>query len=165
MAGNFTKDPRIQEITEAYSMDAIDFARNHFEIELDWSDASVAHIETMLGVFHVQLANAKPSDEQIFGFAKMFGSYVGEVYRRNHGATWGLVELGGATFPGLEASGSAGLLWPWDRTRRRILNGRDDNVWDYYRAVLTRDGGNGAGPTGIAPTTRKKSWWDRFRGV
>ncbi|KRB07984.1 hypothetical protein [Lysobacter sp. Root690] len=165
MAENFTEDRRIQEIAEAYSMDAIDFARDHFKLELDWRDGSVAHIETMLSVFHDQLAKAEPSDEQIFGFAKMFGSYVGEVFRRNHGATWGLVKLGGESFPGLQASDSSGLFCPWERTRRRILNGSQDNVWDYYQALVTRDGGNGAAPTSITPMMQKKSWWDRLRGV
>jgi hypothetical protein len=36
-------------------------------------------------------------------FAKMFGCYIGEVYRENHGATWGLVEMDGQRFPGLKA--------------------------------------------------------------
>lgn len=164
MADSFTKDRQIPEIAEAYSMDAVDFARDHFKIKLDWSDGSVAHIETMLSVFHDQLANAQPSDERISGFAKMFGSYIGEVFRRNHAAAWGLVTLGGETFVGLEISGSGVRLWPWDRTRRRMLNGPDDNVWDYYRALVTGDGGHGVDPTSIAPTARKKSWRDRLRG-
>lgn len=77
MAENFTKDHKVQEIAEAYSLDARDFAREHFKVELDWSDGSFANVETMLGVFHDQIAQANPSDEQIFGFAKMLGSYVG----------------------------------------------------------------------------------------
>ena len=87
MSKGFTEDPKIQQIAEAYSLDAVDFANDNFQIKLDWSDKSVSQIESILEIFHDQLASADPSEEQIFQFAKIFGSYVGEVYRRNHGAT------------------------------------------------------------------------------
>jgi len=41
----FTPDSKIQQIAEAFSLDACDFLRDHFSITLDWSDASVQHIE------------------------------------------------------------------------------------------------------------------------
>ena len=37
-------------------------------------------------------------------FAKGFGSYVGEVFRRNHGGEWGMVTLGDHRFPGLRTT-------------------------------------------------------------
>lgn len=80
----FAEDPKLQRITEAYALDAIDFAQDRFQLSLDWSGASVAHIETMLVEFRRQIASVKPTDEQIARFAKLFGSYVGEVFRRNH---------------------------------------------------------------------------------
>jgi hypothetical protein len=162
MTENFTKDDKIQEIAEEYSLDAIDFARNHFNIKLDWSDGSVAHIESMLGTFHDQILQAKPSEEQIFEFAKMFGSYIGEVFRRNHEATWGVVHIDGDSFPGLEANGSAGLFWPWGRAQNRITKGSADNVWHYYQILIERNGGNLA-TSPIIDSPKKKSWWGRLR--
>ena len=164
MADNFTEDNKIRQIAEAYASDAIDFARSNFKIKLDWSDGSVAHIETMLGLFHDQMAKAKPSEDQVLGFAKMFGSYVGEVFRRNHGATWGLVNLGEQTFPGLKADGTAGLFWPWGRAQNRITNGPEDNVWHYYQVLVQKHGGSSA-PTPSNPPAQKKSWWGRLRGA
>ena len=57
-----------------------------------------------------------PSDEQIVTFAKMLGSYVGEVFRRNHGADWGMVDIDGDPIAGLRAVKSAILFWPWDKS-------------------------------------------------
>jgi hypothetical protein len=160
VADNFTPEPKIQQIAEAYALDAIDFARDHFQLALDRSDASVAHIETILGVFHVQLADAKPSEEQIFTFAKMFGSYVGEVFRSNHGATWGLI--GGDKIAGLKFNGGGGLFWPWGRAQKRIINGPEDNVWHYYQWLVEKRTGS-VPPTPRAVPARKKSWWERLR--
>jgi hypothetical protein len=80
MEGHFAEDPKIQRIAEAYALDAIDFAAEHFRRTLDWSDASVAHIEAIMDRFHRDLAQARPSDKRVIQFTRMFGSYVGEVF-------------------------------------------------------------------------------------
>jgi len=102
--GGFVADEKVQKIAEGYALDAVDFARDNFGLRLDWSDGSVQHIETILTRFHNEIARAKPSEDEILQFSKMFGSYVGEVFRRNHGARWGMVTVGGATVPGMEAN-------------------------------------------------------------
>lgn len=158
----FTEDSKIQEIASAYALDAQDFARNHFKLNLDWSDKSIEHIETILGVLHDQMAKAKPTEEQLFRFAKMFGSYVGEVFRRNHGATWGIVNLDGQEFPGLKANGSAGLFWPWGRTQNRIVNGAEDNIWHYYQVLLEREGWDSAPSAQGKSTKQHRPWWKIF---
>lgn len=158
----FAEDPKVQQVAEAYAQDAVDFARNQFKLSLDWSDASVAHIEAMLAVLHEQMAAAKPSAEQIFQFAKLFGSYVGEVFRRNHGATWGITTLEGQSFPGLKASGAAGLFWPWGRAQNRIQNGPEDSVWHYYQHLISR---NGTSSAPLPETPKRATWWQRQRGV
>ena len=162
MSENFTEDSKIQQIAEAYALDAIDFAKDNFKLKLDWSDASISQIESMLDVFHKQMATSKPSDEQIFQFAKMFGSYVGEVFRRNHGAKWGIINLQGQEFPGLNANGTGGLFWPWGRAQNRMSNGPEDNMWHYYQVLLERNGTNGKA---TSTSTQKKSLWDRLRGA
>lgn len=136
----FVVDDKVQKIAEAYALDAVDFARDHFGLHLDWSDGSVQHIETILTRFHNEIARAKPSEDQIIQFAKMFGSYVGEVFRRNHGARWGIVTVGGATFPGMEANRSRSRFWPWGKVQNRLVNGAEDNVWHYYQLLAEQDG-------------------------
>jgi hypothetical protein len=48
MSETFAPDPRIQQIAEAYAMDAVDLAKASFRLTLDGSDESVRHVETVL---------------------------------------------------------------------------------------------------------------------
>lgn len=162
MTNGFTADPKIQQIAEAYALDAVYFAKNGFRLKLDWTDSSVVHVEKILGALHDQLPTAKPTEEQIFQFAKMLGSYVGEVFRRNHGATWGMVILQGQPFPGLMAEHSSGTFWPWGRAQNRITDGPGDNMWHYYQALLERYGNADPSTQGSSP--KSKSWWSRLTG-
>jgi hypothetical protein len=140
---SFVPDANIQTLAEAYSLDCIDFARQHFGLKLDWSDDSIRHIETMLERFHAELRSAKPSSEQVFQFAKMFGSYVGEVFRRNHGANWGVITLDSDRFPGMKTARDGVEFWPWGRVKNRLINGPEDNVWHYYKVLVAEHGRSG----------------------
>jgi hypothetical protein len=127
----FSEDAQCQAIAEAYALDAVDFARDNMKLTLDWTDQSIRALESILDVFSRNLTKANPPDEQVIGISKMWGSYLGEVYRKNHGATWGLVTHGDQSFPGLRAT-SGTLFWPWGRVENRLRNGPEDNVWHYY---------------------------------
>jgi hypothetical protein len=140
MNETFRADVTIAEIAEAYCLDCIDIARSSFETELDGSDASVELVEQMLGRLHEQLPAAKPSPEQIGAFAKMFGSYVGEVFRQKHGATWGIVRVGDEEAAGMQATHGGWCFWPWGRAHQRITAGPENNMWHYYVSLLERAG-------------------------
>lgn len=134
---SFVPDPNIHKVAEAYALDAVDFLWDHFRLVLDWTDDSVRHVETMLDNLHATLEVEKPSEERVFHFAKMFGSYVGEVFRRNHGATWGIVTIDNESFPGMKSAHDGVEFWPWGRAQRRLVNGPEDNIWVYYRVLVT----------------------------
>lgn len=136
MADGFREDDRLRQIAEAYALDAVDVALANFNTVLDFSDASIELVEEMLGVLHDTSRQDHPTDEQIWVFAKTFGSYIGETFRRNHGGRWGMVTLRGQEFPGMQAMrGTA--FWPWGKAHNRIVNGPEDNVRDYYNSLLT----------------------------
>jgi hypothetical protein len=137
---NFVADERYQQIAEAYALDAVDGAQANFGVPLDWTDASIARVEDMLGEMHRQIGPARPSRETIENFGKIFGSYIGEVYRRNHGATWGLITISGQTFPGLMSTQTCTLFWPWRRVQNRLVDGDENNVLHYYQALLEGPG-------------------------
>jgi hypothetical protein len=134
-AATFKADPDVQKVAEAYSLDAVDMARQAFDKKLDWTDKSVSTVEDILDAMYKIRAKEKPSDEDVWTFAKMYGSYVGEAYRRNHGATWGIVTFSGDSFPGMQTKGCV-LFWPWGKVGNRLDNGPEDNVWHYYQALL-----------------------------
>jgi hypothetical protein len=134
----FTPDENIQRISEAYSLDACDFFRDHLSITLDWSDGSIRDVESVMERFHQEAAGARPSQDHVMQFSKMFGSYVGEVYRRNHGGIWGWVEADGQRFPGMRDDKSDTMFWPVGRAQKRLIEGAENNMWDYYNALLAK---------------------------
>jgi hypothetical protein len=162
---SFAPKRKIQWTAKAYSLDCIDFARKQFKLTLDWSDASVQHIETMLDQFHSEFDSAQPSEDQILQFAKLFGSYVGEVFRRNHGATWGIMTLDGNSFPGLKAARDGAEFWPFGRVRNRLVNGPEDNVWHYYRVLVAEHGSDGESRPYEPSPVPKGSLWQAIRGA
>ena len=133
---SFQPDVQIVQIAEAYALDAVDVAEQNFGIKLDWSESSVGLIEEILDRMHRDMKNSNPSADKVWTFAKMLGSYVGEVLRRHHGGEWGNVSMNGDSFPGLRYSSGA-LCWPWGKIYNRLMNGSEDNVWHYYQE-LTR---------------------------
>ncbi|HDX8616329.1 hypothetical protein [Aeromonas dhakensis] len=70
-------------------------------------------------------------------FAKGYGSYIGEVYRRNHGGEWGIVNLNGQKFPGLKTKSGVNF-WPWGCALNHIMQGPENNVADYYSTLLEK---------------------------
>lgn len=163
MTQNFIESADIGSVAETYALNAVEIGRDSFMVLLDWSDASIAHVESMLDRLHNEIVQAQPSEETVMGFAKIFGSYVGEVFRRNHGATWGLVQLAGDMFPSLRASNSAEVFWPWKRVRNRIAVGPQESVSTYYQVLLER---NGCGPAAMLEEVAgtKRSWWRSLSG-
>jgi len=141
MTEKFKEDSNVLELAQAYSLDAVEYGEKS-SMFLTWSDVSVRRTESILKDLHDEIDSANPSEDQIDTYAKIFGSYIGEVYRKNHGATWGIVELDGKAFPGLKCDGKAGLFWPWGKVQNRIINGPEDNVWDYYQALVKSNGRN-----------------------
>ncbi|MFT3868117.1 MAG: hypothetical protein QM715_06420 [Nibricoccus sp.] len=134
---SFISDSNVQKVAEAYALDAVDLAKKQFGITLDWTDASITNTEKALAALHIsyKTTNPKPSDKIVAAFAKGFGSYIGEVYRRNHGAEWGLITFDGQTLPGLKTNRET-YFWPWDRASKRITQGAENNVADYYKTML-----------------------------
>ena len=152
MSETFVPDPVIKEIAEAYALDAVESTLRNMKLVLDWSEASVHLVEFVLNDLHRQARNANPTREQVYTVAKVFGSYVGEVFIRHHGGAWGMVTLGGETFPGIRAAEGGGLFWPWGRAMNRLENGPEDNIWHYYLHLTGR-----LKPDGETATTRPPS--------
>lgn len=136
---SFVPNPDVQKVAEAYALDAVDYSKKQFGIHLDWTDSSIANVEKALALMHSSYVRTtpRPTEAQVMSFAKGYGSYIGEVYRRNHGAEWGIVDLDGQKFPGLETM-SGTNFWPWGRALNRIMQGTENNITDYYKVLLEK---------------------------
>jgi hypothetical protein len=160
---SFVADTKLQAIAEAYARDTIRYALAHFQRELDGTDDSIGHVEAILHRFHERFLIDKPTEQEVFEFAKGFGSY-GEVYRNNHGATWGIVTLEGETYPGLEATNGV-RFWPWARAQKRITDGPEENMWHYYQLLVEKGDPGNAPPSSWEPPVAQRPWWKKWFGV
>jgi hypothetical protein len=137
MDSSFALDPEIAKIAETYARDAVNLAAKVFRIQLDFADGSVKEVEAILTKAHGEMAAAKPPEDVIWTFAKGFGSYIGEVLRKNHGGEWGTITDGANSSPGIRIKTGA-FIWPWARVHQRLVQGAENNVWHYYQ-VLVRE--------------------------
>lgn len=136
--------PAVNEMMEAYALDAVDFAQEHFQYDLDYSVESVEHVDQILEGFDNELPTGfgralrrGPSDEQIEQQAKVWGGYLGEVIRRRWGGTWTIPDDGPmANALCLELGDT--LISPPARVYKQILNGSEESV-SAYVAVLARE--------------------------
>ena len=136
-APDFVADAAIGQSAQTSAADAVQFAKRQFNLALDGSEASIDDVERVLDRLHTSyaLASPKPPDEQLLPLAKIFGAYVGEVYRRNHGANWGTVTLNGSSYPGFRTDGGVNV-WATGRVLNRIIDGPDSNIAFFYRKLV-----------------------------
>ncbi len=134
---DFVADAAIQKDAEASAAEAVAMAKRQFNLVLDGSDNSIDDIERALAAVHSSyaLASPKPADEQLLPIAKAFGAYIGEVYRRNHGATWGTVTMNGSDYPGFRTASGVNV-WPVGRVMNRITDGPENDVAAFYRKLV-----------------------------
>jgi len=136
-------EPTINDMMSAYAEDAVEAASQGFGVKLDYSESSIELVEEILGKFYqtipkglfARLFKSRPSAEQLNQASKMFGGYIGEVFRRAHGGEW--------RFNQEIAPGSIVIslckddlqIFPPAKVYKRLTNGPEDNVWSYFRVI------------------------------
>ncbi|SMF63812.1 hypothetical protein SAMN02745866_04095 [Alteromonadaceae bacterium Bs31] len=132
---SFKEDKNIHNIAQVFAKEAFNFVRYNTRLKLNWEEYSVATVEKILGMIHDEMSKKGFIEMQIYSLSKDFGSFIGEVYRRHHGATWGLVTMNDNEFTGLQTK-QGGLFWPWGKVESRLKNGAEDNVYHYYQGLV-----------------------------
>ena len=136
-----TSEPTINDMMAAYAQDAVDHAKENFQLDLDFSTESVREVEeTLASMFSAipkgllaRIFGRAPSDEVIWSFAKMYGGYIGEVLRRAGGGEWFIDEDVAPGMLGLRKADHR--IWPPAKVGKRLTNGPEDNVWHYFIVV------------------------------
>lgn len=129
----------INDMMSAYAEDAVDFARANFGIELDFSTASVEHVESIADRlyqsrpkgFLSKIFRKGPSDEEIQQLCKMLGGYVGEIYRRVKGGDWAINQ----EFQAIGVLVGESWVFPPAKVHKRLMNGPEDNLLSYFRVI------------------------------
>ncbi len=135
--------PTITAMMQAYADDAVNLAQERFGIHLDYSEASIAHVEEILDHFHKsipqgfvkKLLKRSPTPAEVEQVAKMFGGYTGEVMRRHLGGEWTL-DSGIDSEPTITlAFSNEAKVFPPSKVYKRLMNGEGDGVPFYYHVV------------------------------
>jgi hypothetical protein len=93
----------LPDVMIAYAKGAVEAARRDFQLELDYSEESIQHVETIVGRRHEEhVRKSAAADGGLDMFCKQWGAYIGEVVRKHHGGDW-LIPADGP-FPGTVCS-------------------------------------------------------------
>lgn len=96
------------------------FAQVALGIELDFSLASLPKVKHLTAALRADL-RARPHEQaEVRALVDRLGSYLGEVYRREYGGTWGRARMAGGSRMALKSARGAGVWWPAGRIRRQL---------------------------------------------
>ena len=134
-------EPTINDMMEAYALDAVDYVKANFGVELDFSNDSIKELETVAGQlydsiprsFFSQLFKKAPGQEEIDAVCKLLGGYLGEVYRRNKPGDWGIHE----EFNAIGICHEDRWLFPPTKVYKRLTNGEEDNLHSFFTVALS----------------------------
>jgi hypothetical protein len=124
----------IENLMQQMNKSAFEVATS-FKVKLDYTDASVQRVESILGQLHNEYMKTK-DDSGLRGISLFFAAYIGEVIRRKlQGGTWSRNHpvVGDDSFP-FNWNGSDLFLLAW--CQKRIFDGELDDVWSKYRVCV-----------------------------
>ncbi len=78
----------ITKLMEESSIDAVNYIREEYDLELDFSLESINQIDKVLLWSVAKLKDQAKKDEFIFVICNMLGAYVGETFRKHIGGEW-----------------------------------------------------------------------------
>ncbi len=117
---------------------AMEYAQE-FDKKLDFSENSIADLEEILDWYAKDLVESKPTENQIWSMAMIFGSYLGETILKN-----GLSQKGYAwqkddscDIPLLICEGGWHIT-PIDKVYKRLVNGSEDTVVSFYKYAVSK---------------------------
>ena len=127
----------ISAMMRALADEAVKMGREGFETELDFSEASLQKVEQILSQLSKEMPeNAGETD--IDEMSKVWGGYLGEVMRRRWGGEWTIDYYPGGQYLIITLNVNGSKLFPSMKVNRRLTEGPQENVWDFYRTVKTR---------------------------
>jgi hypothetical protein len=118
----------------------VELTKLYFMKRLDFSEQSVALIEAAVDDVHYSMPGGKTPDV-VGQLARLWGSYIGEVFRRQVGAEWVVWEDEHGRTAAVQRAGQ--IVFPHDKVRKRLEQGGAHNLRDYfatYRSLMAAGG-------------------------
>ena len=125
-----------------YAQDAVDMARDKFQIDLDYSLESIELLNIILqSLFDAMptgwqlLYRRRPTKRKLRTLSKTWGGYLGEVIRREWGGQW-LVPGDGPFKGGVTLLVQGTMLSPIARAHKQLVNGVEASVAAYVASLI-----------------------------
>lgn len=123
------------EVIEAFAKDAVTDAKAQFDLTLDYSPASIEHLERIVAAKYEELQEKPILPIQMEALSKVWGAYLGEVIRRQRGGTWSTAKEGPYAGLCILQSG-ADQICTLGKVYKRLVNGEVDNLFFYSQVIL-----------------------------
>ncbi|HTT24470.1 MAG TPA: hypothetical protein VMG82_36465 [Candidatus Sulfotelmatobacter sp.] len=116
------------------SQNAVAEAATYDHIQLDYSVESLKQVDEILGRVHNTYVK-NPSSIHMRGVAAEYGSYVGEVIRRNQPNVYWTRDSKVMGEKSYALHWKAGESYPFTWCAERITNGEQDSIWIKYSVL------------------------------
>lgn len=130
------KNTQIENIAKTNSNTAVSYAKS-FEKQFDYSKNSIKDLEEILDYYSNDISKSKPTENQIWSMAVIFGSYLGEVMLKNglskKGYNW---EKDNTSNIPLLVANDGSYITPNDKVYKRLVNGKEENVISFYDVIM-----------------------------
>jgi hypothetical protein len=123
-------DNKLAEDMADSARSAVEFTKTQFHTNLDYGIASLTQLEQLFDRIPYTMPN--PDSKETTGLlTRLWGSYLGEVIRRQHGGEWLLWNDEHGKAIALQV-GEA-LVFPFNKVKKRLERGPGQSIWDYYQ--------------------------------
>jgi hypothetical protein len=137
----------IEEIVAAYDRAARDAAWQWRQTDFNHTKETIALLEEMLGELYDELHRPSlrkkiglgTSDVDIEQWANLWGIYLGETLRTQFGGEWIMGHEEAPNLLGVEFTDGT-TIFPTARVFRRLEQGAEQSVMDYYAMVVEEVG-------------------------
>ena len=136
----------IDKYVEKKCEEAINYAKS-FKKELDYSDASIKDLEEILEYYYRDLKpktfssffkkkeKNKPTVNQVYSMATIWGIYIGETIRRNIG---GNINVFWEKEDNFYLKSGETKLFPIEKVYKRMKRGSADSVLEFYDLIIIK---------------------------
>jgi hypothetical protein len=80
--------PELEQLMQQCAADAVQFAAEEYQLELDFSVESLALVDTILARLSEVQRLQRFSDEHMFTLCNIFGAYLGQIFISVVGGEW-----------------------------------------------------------------------------
>lgn len=127
----FKQDNKVLSIGKDFSNTAVEYAKS-FDKELDYSSNSIKDLEEILDWYSKDIEKSKPTENQIWSMAMIFGAYLGQTIIKSCDKEFKWADEGD-NIPVLK-KGTITTA-PVDKVYKRLVNGPEDSVESFYRVI------------------------------